>query len=315
MKTEKKYMLLLVSTLVGLLLTLPVCAAEEAVAIDSNSVLPSEPEKQTPMTESVQSDVDKETSNKISETRKKIFSEAVVAINETKKAIKALEDNKATDAIKALEVAVGKLELILARDPRLALAPVDTEIIIHDLLADLDTVKRIIDRIEDYVEDGEFQKARPLMENLASEEVFRTTNIPLATYPDAIKAAAPLIDQGKIDKAKVALQAALNTLVITKEIVPLPLLRAQNLLKKAEELTENKERTDKQNEALANQLKEVRSQLKLAQLLGYGEKKSFKPLYEQLKKIEDKTSGDKSGKGWFDKIKKGLPHTFYSWRP
>ena len=35
--------------------------------------------------------------------------------------------------------------------------------------------------------------------------------IPLATYPAAIKAVAPLIDAGHMEEAKAALEAALNT--------------------------------------------------------------------------------------------------------
>lgn len=50
-------------------------------------------------------------------------------------------------------------------------------------------------------------------------------------------------------------------------------------------------------------LSESRTQLKMAELLGYGKKKSFKPMYEEIDQIEDKSVGGKSGKGWFDKIK------------
>ena len=47
----------------------------------------------------------------------------------------------------------------------------------------------------------------------------------------------------------------------------------------------------------------ARKQLQVAELLGYGAKKSFKPMYEQLDEIEKKSTGGKSGKGWFDKLK------------
>jgi hypothetical protein len=48
---------------------------------------------------------------------------------------------------------------------------------IYDLLANPDTVKAMIHDAENYLEDGEIQKARPLVANLASEIQFRTTNI------------------------------------------------------------------------------------------------------------------------------------------
>ena len=75
------------------------------------------------------------------------------------------------------------------------------------------------------------------------------------------------------------------------------------MLKNAEKLAENQERTAKENETLAGLLKEVRDQLKMAELLGYGTKKSLAPMYEQLDEIEKKTAGGKGGKGWFDKIR------------
>ena len=172
-------------------------------------------------------------------------------------------------------------------------------------------MKEVIKEARDYLEDGEIQKARPLVANLASEIVLRTTSIPLATYPDAIKAIAPLIDEGKVDEAKTALQAALNTLVVTTDdVIPLPVLRAEKLLKNAEALAENEERTVKDNETLAKQLEAARNQLKMAELLGYGDKESFEAMYEQLDQIEQKTQGGKGGKGWFDKIKQQISDLF-----
>lgn len=283
----------------GLIASVPVFAQKTA--------LPSAPQTQSKATESVQPQVDKKAAKKAAEKRKKITAEAVAAIDETMKALKLLDEKETKEALAALERATGKLDLILARDPSLNLAPVDVEVVTYDLLADLDTIKAVIKQAKDYLEDGEIQKARPLVANLASEIVFRTTSIPLATYPDAIKAVAPLIDEGKLDEAKAALQTALNTLVVTTDdVIPLPALRAKHLLNNAEALAENEKRTDKDNETLTKQLEEARKQLKMAELLGYGDKKSFKSMYEQLDQIEKKTAGGKSGKGWFDKIKQHL---------
>jgi len=70
---------------------------------------------------------------------------------------------------------------------------------------------------------GRVQDARALVSGLASEIIIEVVNIPLATYPDAIKAVVPLIEAGKVKEAKAALVAALNTLVITRHIIPLPM--------------------------------------------------------------------------------------------
>ncbi|HEP9159965.1 TPA: YfdX family protein [Pseudomonas aeruginosa] len=291
-------------TLYASLLSLGLIASSPAFAQDT--ALPHKPQEQTEVGKSVQPQVDANATEQAAEKRKKITADAIAAVAETRNALKLLDEKKADEALAALERVTGKLELILARDPKLALAPVDVEVITFDLIAKLDTIKAVIKEAEDYLEDGEVQKARPLVANLASEIQIRTTSIPLATYPGAIKAVAPLIDAGKVDEAKVALQAALNTLVVTTDVIPLPVLRAETLLRNAEALAENKERTDKDNKTLANQLAEARNQLKMAELLGYGNKKAFKPMYEQIDQIEEKTADGKSGKGWFDKIKQQL---------
>jgi len=300
MKTSKLKLLLVGLISFWLMVSTKVFAQED-------TALPEEPQVQSEAAESVQPEIDKQSTDKAAEKRKNILADASAALDETEKALKALNEDRPKDALAALEKATGKLELILARDPGLALAPVNLEVVTYDLLANPDTVKAMIHDAENYLEDGEIQRARPLVANLASEIQFRTTSIPLASYPDAIKVVTPLIDQGRLDEAKAALQSALNTLVVsTDEVVPLPKLRAEKMLKSAEALAENEERTDKDNETLAGLLSGARNQLKMAELLGYGGKESFAPMYQQLDQIEAKTSGGKGGKGWFDKIRQQL---------
>lgn len=272
----------------------------------ADSALPKKPEVQSQANKSVQSKVDKMTSDAVAEKRKYLISDAQSAIAETRKALQALDEKKDREAVDALALATGKLELVLARNPQLALAPVETEVVTHDLLSNPDTLKAVIKEAKENLDDGEIQKARLLLTDLASDIQLRTTNIPLATYPTAIKAIIPLIDAGKTDEAKVRLQATLNTLVITTETIPLPKLRAESLLKEAQTLAEKKDRNKEENDKLANYLKAAREQLQMAELLGYGKKKDFRPMYQQLDEIDKKTANGKSGMGWFDKIKKQL---------
>jgi hypothetical protein len=263
-------------------------------------------EKTEAVTDKMEKSVDTKQQNKISEKRKHIIKEATMALNQTKKALKALDDKKPNEALAALETATGKLVLILARDPDLALAPVDMSIKTYDIYATPEAIKKAIAQSEDLLEEGEVQKVRSLISGLASEVVISITNIPLATYPDAIKAITPLIDEGKIEEAKRELQDTLNTLVVTDTVIPLPVMRAEAYIEEAEKLTEKKERTEEENEKLTDLLDRARKQLEMAELLGYGTKDCFKPIYEQLDEIVTKTEGGKSGTGFFDKIKKQL---------
>ncbi len=285
--------------------------AMSAPSLSADSALPAKPQAQSEASQSIQPKVDKQTADAAAEKRKKLLADATAALAETHKALKALENKNNDAALKALAEVTGKLGLIVARDPKLAQTPVATEIVTYDLLSNLDTIKSVIQEAKAHFNDGEIQKARPLVANLASEIQYRTHHIPLATYPAAIKAIVPLIDAGKIDEAKARLQAALNTLMVTTDdVIPLPKLRAEHLLKQAQELAEKKDRSKEENDKLTKHIQAAREQLQMAELLGYGKKTDFKPIYEQIGEIENKSAGGKSGTGWFDKLKQQVADLF-----
>ena len=231
-------------------------------------------------------------------------------LTKTQEALTLLDAKKTKEALAALELASGKLELVLARDAKLALAPVDVRVITHDIHANVESVKKAVKLSRELLGDGEVQKARPIVANLASEIVIQTDNLPMATYPAAIKSAARLIDSGKIDNAKAELARALNTLVVTSVAFPLPVLRAEAAMAKAEKLAETDRRDAKQNEELSTLLSSVRTEIEMAQILGYGKKADFKPIFDQVKSIEQKSAGGKSGKGWFDELKTRIQKLF-----
>lgn len=286
----------------GLLIATPGLAA--------TTVTQGKAQAQPEASKAVQAQVDKQAADAASEKRKKLLHDATEAIAQTEQALKALEDKKNGVALKALADATGKLELIVARDPSLKLAPVSTTVVTYDLLATPDTVRVALADARKALGDGAIPRARLLVEALASETQIRTTNIPLATYPAAIKAITPLIDAGKTEEAKTQLQAALSTLVITTDVIPLPKLRAENMLKDAQSLTEKKDRSKEENDRLTADLRGAREQLQMAELLGYGQSQDYKPMYAQLDGIEKASSGGKSGTGLFDKIKKQLADVF-----
>jgi hypothetical protein len=293
----------------GIITGIAVLAAAP-LALAAGSAMPTTAEKKSPALNAAQSTVDKQSSDTTAEKRKKILEDAKAAIAETEKALKDLEEKKKDDALQSLALATGKLELILARDPALALAPIDVAVVTHDLLAKQETIKALTEEAKEKMKNGEIQGARKLLAGLASEIEYRTTSIPLATYPAAIKAITPLIDAGKLEEAKAGLRTALRTLVVTTEAVPLPRLRAEYLVKEAQRLAEKKDRSANENRRLKKNLGEARNQLKLAELLGYGKKDAYQAIYQQIYELEQKTSGGKSGKGWFDKIKASLKNLF-----
>ena len=249
---------------------------------------------------------DVQTQSQTEDKRKGLMADATGAIQETQSALKQLDDNKPQQALAALERATGKLDVILARDPRLELAPAGVTVSTYDVAGGLDAVRKLRKQAEDLIDDGQLQEARRLLNGLASETVVSVTNLPLATYPAAIKLAVKLIDEKKLDAAKRVLQAALNTQVVTDTIIPLPVVRAQEYLKSAEALAEKKDRTQQDNEHLKQALDQAKSQIQFAQALGYGAKTDFDSLDRQLTEIREKTADNKSGIGFFAKIKASI---------
>lgn len=98
--------------------------------------------------------------------------------------------------------------------------------------------------------------------------------------------------------------------MVTSVAFPLPVLRAEAAMAKAEKLAETDKRDAKQNEELSTLLSSVRTEIEMAQILGYGKKADFKPIFDQVKFIEQKSAGGKSGKGWFDELKTRIQKLF-----
>ncbi|MBN0189687.1 heat resistance protein YfdX1, partial [Pseudomonas aeruginosa] len=77
--------------------------------------------------------------------------------------------------------------------------------------------------------------------------------------------------------------------MVTSVVFPLPVLRAEAAMAKAEKLAETDRRDARQNEELSTLLSSVRTEIEMAQILGYGKKADFKPIFDQVKSIEQKS--------------------------
>ncbi len=247
---------------------------------------PAEPDS-TPATEAVEADVQAEANAETQELRKAILEDAVDALQKSREALTALEEDRIDEALDALAFAAGKLELIVARDPELALAATDVSIRSHDLYATTESIETAIDIARKALKDGDIQKARHILDGMGSEIVITVHSLPLATYPDAIKAVTPLIDAGKIGEATERLQAALNTMVLEDHILPLPILRAGGMLEVANDLASKEERNDEELRQLEDALSYIREQLELGAILGYGDRDAYEDLVASLDDIEE----------------------------
>jgi ribosomal protein S20 len=233
--------------------------------------------------------------------RAELLQDAKTALEQTHLAMEALDRGDRKAAIEALQQVTGKLDLVVSRDPKLALAPVDVDTTIMDLYATVDGVKAAVKQARQDISDNHIQEARHRMEVLASEADIHVSELPLATYPAAIKAVAPLIDAGKIDEAKAALAAAVNTIVTETYAIPLPRVRAVAMLDMADKLAAKKDRNEDDNRNIRELVEAARHEIQLAEALGYGAHDDYKPLYAELDDVQRKAGGN-TGAGIFRKL-------------
>ncbi len=285
------------------------CLLTVGCLLFAGTVTASEQEKQLSTKEGcskVEQQVKSNTRQEEGKKRNTIVKEAVTALSEIKHAVAALEKKNKQEALDALAEVTGKLDIIIAREPALAHAPIDLRVETYDLVTTVDAVKKSVKTARELLGDGEVQQARMLLAGMASEIDFIVTSIPLAVYSDGIKSIAKLVDEEQYEQALTGLYDLLSILVIRKDVMPLPILRAEELLKKAEELAETKDRTEEQNTSLETLLDDTRTQLEMAQALGYGDKKEYREFYRQIKEIKKKTENSHFGKGFMDSLKNSL---------
>lgn len=236
------------------------------------------------------------------EARRSLDKEAIAAIEQTKKAVGAIAADKADEALAAIEQATGKINVLLARNPASALIPVDLDVAVIDT-APRET-QAMLDIARDAsraVDEKNFPTARALLFSLMSEIRVRTYNLPLATYPDALKEAARLLDQKATKEANTVLLTALNTLVVIDRVTPLPLLLAREAINQAQA----KSQQDKN--AAQVLLETAKEELERARQLGYtGKDREYVALNNQISSLEKQLKENKDATAAFSRLKEKL---------
>lgn len=264
---------------------------------------------QTPGTDVGQtaSQTDATTNELVEAAQARLVQGAIDALSQSNAALEALQKKDTVAALDDLADAIGKLELVSSVDPEMNLVPIDVHQRLYDLYANAAIVDDVRERAIKYLRDGNVPEARLLLSNLASELVIETTSIPLGLYPDALKEMVPLITDHKIDEAITALKATLDTLVVTRVAVPLPVLRAVAAIENARKIADKEETlSNEQVSEINGMLDEARSQLRLSVALGYSKRGALKELHKEIEQVRTQVTSGKLGKHPFANIIKNL---------
>jgi cell division septum initiation protein DivIVA len=228
-----------------------------------------------------------------------LIKEAIRAIKYTNDAYIYLNAKKIDKAKEALKKAIGELTVVLNAPNTPYLLPIDSQIEAIEYLGTINNISKQITAAKVALAKHQLPLTRQILNSLKSEIDIKTINIPLATYPDAIKLAIKYLNENKVKEAKDVIAMALNTLVTTNTIIPIPLVKANQLVIEASKIAQ------KDKKQTLKYLEEAKKQLKIAELLGYTSKSdtTYKMLKDAINKIEDKLNNNKDTKSLFEELK------------
>ncbi len=296
-------------------LTSQATAADHAAAVTPQAGTPPADQGQVPTRaerRQTERSVQREAEQAIEAQRAGLVQEAAKALEEIQTILELLADEEKarTNTEKIFDLlrsAIGRLELVMARDPQLAAAPVDVRPILIEFGGTLEEVRATRETIVAMVEEERLQPARRALQPFAEEIVVRVIQLPLAAYRDALLLTARLVDQARHEEARTALETVLNTVVASDDILPLPLLRATAWLDQAVRLLETGQTLTAEQRAAAEAearargesgkvdetedpavlLREAERELARAEAFGYITADTLDSLRERLDDIRD----------------------------
>ena len=231
-----------------------------------------------------------------------VAQEGVDALVLTHKVLDDLDKKNQTAAIKDIEKAIGKLEVVLASKQTPAMLPIDSSIIAVEFAGDLKSIEKTSKQVMKLLRESHIQAARRLLDTLQSEIDVITINLPLVSYPQALKLAAKYLHERKPEDAKDVLEMALATIVRNEIIIPIPLLKAEALVGEAKKIAA------KDKKQALKHLETAKNELQIAEALGYASSSdtTYKNLDDSIKSIEKEIKGKNKAEKLFDELKAKL---------
>ena len=232
----------------------------------------------------------------------KLVQEAIDSLQSAHEALLALDKNDKEGATKAIEKALGKLEVILAAKDAPKMLPIKSYVVVNEFIGTSDGIKATVKIAKEFLDAGKVQLARKALMPLTSEIDITTVSLPLVSYPDALKLASKYIHSDKIAMAKEVLAIALNTFDETTVIIPIPLLKATDLIAAASDIAQK----DKDKALLY--LDAASESLKIAKELGYVSKSevTYKVLQDKIDEVKKEIRGKNKAEKLFESLKEKL---------
>ncbi|NPA59665.1 MAG: YfdX family protein [Epsilonproteobacteria bacterium] len=232
----------------------------------------------------------------------KLIKEALNSLKLASSALVKLQKNKSAEAKKDIELALGKLESTLVAKDAPKLLPIDQRVVVKNYVGSVDDIEKALKQVGKLLREKRVQEAQTLLSTLQSEIEVTVVNLPLVTYPDALKLASKFIIEDKPQKAQEVLKVALNSFSEVVEIIPLPIINALKLIDVAKAVSK-----DDKSEAL-KYLSSANDELKKAELLGYISESAttYKELHKLIDSVKEEIKGKNKAEKMFENLGKKL---------
>ncbi len=231
---------------------------------------------------------------------KKAPKEIDEAFNASSIAMQNLQYKKIDEAKKQLKIATEKFDLALKNDPSLDIVPLDEQFNVFENLSSTKEINHILTVTKDLLVHHKLNEVRRALAPLRDEINIEIVSLPMKIFPIAMKNALKALDKNDSKTAMLIMAKAYNTFLIEDVTIPLPLLKAQDLIADASNLDKSKK-----DEALEI-LDDAKEELERANLLGYTTKHSpeYKALINAIDNIEKEIKGENMVEKLYDNLKK-----------
>lgn len=252
----------------------------------------------------IQTKVNAQIAERLSEQRALINNEAVVAMAMVNETALLLETGNTVIAKKRLGSALAKLNRLRRNNPTLRLVPVLVSHILNDDLNSFDVIQYKKQEINKQWQLGHAQKVRRMLNDFISDTTIRTLSLPVEQFYQTIQESRQFINQGEIEKAKLHIETLLQSIATSDHTIPLPLLRAELLINEAEQITRQADNTNQPDSAVLHSLlSHAKHQLKLANALGYGSPERYRLFFQAIDGIKSLVNANQQTTKLFSKLR------------
>ncbi|MCH9697711.1 MAG: YfdX family protein [Gammaproteobacteria bacterium] len=225
--------------------------------------------------------------DRIKHKSQSIDRQAYFAIHRIKEAQLELQSGRIKAAQSLIKQVAGLLKDTISANPEAEFVAIEVIPVRSDDLNDLQLIQLKQQEIDLQWSSGHKQLVRQLLSSYVNNFVITTKTISLSQFENGVKQLSTLLRNKAVAKAQSKI-AELSDLIKTQNtLIPLPICRAELMIEKARQLA-IRQTTQLENtqDLVVYMLQQVESQLKMAELLGYGEQKRYIEFYKAIEGVK-----------------------------